>query len=172
MIPLLRQSVRLCPGVPVYLAPWTACPPGGKLAAVGLPPGGQAVPGYLTPHPGYLHPRGASRPSRFISPPPQKKKKKKRKNYLRIFCYFITSTLQKLKVLFGSLSEIIIIPLVAGMGGKLSRAVYLTPTWVLCLTIFSSPVQSTGRASVVTLAYAFALALALTLALAFPSRHF
>ena len=36
--------------------------------------------------------------------------------------------------------------------------------------IFSSPVQSTGRAIVVTLASAFALAL--TLALPFPSRHF
>ena len=26
-------------GVPVYLAPWTACPPGGKPTAVNLPPG-------------------------------------------------------------------------------------------------------------------------------------
>ena len=41
--------------------------------------------------------------------------------------------------------------------------------WV---TLFSWPVQSTGRAIVVTLASAFALALALTLALPFPSRHF
>ena len=31
-----------------------------------LAPGGQAVPAYLTPHPGYLHPQGASRPGRFI----------------------------------------------------------------------------------------------------------
>ena len=40
--------------------------------------------------------------------------------------------------------------------------------------IFSSPIQSTGRAIVVTLASAFALALALTLPLPlpFPSRHF
>ena len=36
--------------------------------------------------------------------------------------------------------------------------------------VFSSPVQSTGRAIVVTLSSAFAFALAL--ALAFPSRHF
>ena len=36
------------------------------------------------------------------------------------------------------------------------------------MVIFSSPVQSTGRAIVLTLASAFALALAL----AFPSRHF
>ena len=57
-------------GVPVYLAPWTACPPGGKSTAVAPPPpGGQAVPGYLAPHPGYLHPRGASCPGRFILPP-------------------------------------------------------------------------------------------------------
>ena len=40
--------------------------------------------------------------------------------------------------------------------------------------IFSSPVQSTGRAIVVTLSSALALALALPLVLplAFPSRHF
>ena len=42
--------------------------------------------------------------------------------------------------------------------------------------IFSSPVQSTGRAIVLTWASAFALALALALVLAlalpFPSRHF
>ena len=34
-------------GVTVYLAPLDS-----------LPPGGQAIPGYLAPHPGYLHPRG------------------------------------------------------------------------------------------------------------------
>ena len=61
-------------GVPVYLAPWTACPPGGKLTAVGLPPRGQAVLGYLTPRSGYLHPRGASCPGRFILPPAHTKK--------------------------------------------------------------------------------------------------
>ena len=40
-------------GVTVYLAPLNS-----------LPPGGQAVPGYLAPHPGYLHPPGGklSRP--------------------------------------------------------------------------------------------------------------
>ena len=32
-------------GVPVYLAPWTGCPPGGKPTMVGLPPGGQPVQG-------------------------------------------------------------------------------------------------------------------------------
>ena len=41
---------------------------------------------------------------------------------------------------------------------------------VMKVTFISSPVQSTGRAIVVTLASA--LALALPLALPFPSRHF
>ena len=40
------------------------------------------------------------------------------------------------------------------------------------LPFFSSPVQSTGRAIVVTLAPALALPLALPLMLPFPSRHF
>ena len=48
-----------------------------------------------------------------------------------------------------------------------------TPTACLykqqsCRSVFSSPVQSTGRAIVLTLASAFAL----VLVLAFPSRHF
>ena len=56
-LPTFRHQVVLVtrdfsprPGVPVYLAPWTACPPGGKLsrdilppALVILTPGGQAV---------------------------------------------------------------------------------------------------------------------------------
>ena len=62
-----------CPGVPVYLAPWTACPLGGKPTAVALAPGGQAVPGYVA---------GISDCSVYL---------------------------------------------VAGVGGKLSRPVYLTP---------------------------------------------
>ena len=55
--------------VPVYLAPWTGCPPGGKPTMDRLPPGGQPVPGYPTPHPGHLHPRGATYPGWFILPP-------------------------------------------------------------------------------------------------------
>ena len=74
-------------GVPVYLAPWTACPPGGKSTAVGLLPRGQAVAGYLAPHPGYLHPRGASCPGRFILPPPPNTSK----NIYMLFCYFSVS---------------------------------------------------------------------------------
>ena len=56
------------------LPPGQLASPGGKLTVVGLPPGGQAVPGYLTPRPGYLHPRGASWPGRFILPPAHTKK--------------------------------------------------------------------------------------------------
>ena len=70
----MKWLISSLSGVPVYLAPWTACPPGGKRTAVGLPPGGQAVPGYLTPRPGFLNPRGASCPGRFILPPAHIKK--------------------------------------------------------------------------------------------------
>ena len=69
-------------GVLVYLAPWTACPPEGKPTAVSLPTGGQAVPGYLAPHPGYLHPRGGklSRPV-YLAPRPTQ---------VKIYtCYFV-----------------------------------------------------------------------------------
>ena len=62
-------------GVTVYLAPLDS-----------LPPGGQAVPGYLAPHPGYLHPRGASCPGRFILPPANTSK-----NICMLFCYFSVS---------------------------------------------------------------------------------
>ena len=46
------------------LAPWGASQPW-----LACPPRGQAVPGYLTPCLGYLYPRGASCPGRFILPP-------------------------------------------------------------------------------------------------------
>ena len=60
---------------PSLSCPLDSLPPGGKPTAVGLPPGGQAVPGYLTPpRPGYLNPRGASCPGRFILPPAHIKK--------------------------------------------------------------------------------------------------
>ena len=48
---------------------FSCCPPGGKPTMDRLPPGGQPVPGYPTPHPGYLHPRGATYPGWFILPP-------------------------------------------------------------------------------------------------------
>ena len=62
-------------GVTVYLAPMDS-----------LPPRGQAVPGYLAPHPGYLHPRGASCPGWFILPPANTSK-----NICMLFCYFSES---------------------------------------------------------------------------------
>ena len=62
-------------GVTVYLAPLDS-----------LPPGGQAVMGYLAPHPGYLHPRGASCPGRFILLPANTSK-----NICMLFCYFSVS---------------------------------------------------------------------------------
>ena len=62
-------------GVTVYLAPLDS-----------LPPGGQAVPGYFAPHPGYLHPRGASCPGRFILPPANTSK-----DICMLFCYFSVS---------------------------------------------------------------------------------
>ena len=51
-----------------YRCPSLSCP------LDSLPPGGQAVPGYLTPRPGYFNPRGASCPGRFILPPAHIKK--------------------------------------------------------------------------------------------------
>ena len=65
----ISRFTEITAGVPVYLAPWTGCPPGGKPTMDRLPPGGQPVPGYPTPHPGYLHPRGATYPGWFILPP-------------------------------------------------------------------------------------------------------
>ena len=116
-------------GVPVYLAPWTACPPGGKPTAVSLPPGGQAVPGYLTPRPGYLHPRGASCPGRFILPPAHTEKillcdvyyyLQHFNNYMQFLSYKYVN-LRWLLQTFSWVSYW------QGVGGKLSRAVYLAP---------------------------------------------
>ena len=64
-------------GVPVYLAPWTACPPGGQVNRGWLAPpprGGQAVMGYLAPHPGYLHPWGQAVQAGLSCPPPNTSK--------------------------------------------------------------------------------------------------
>ena len=46
------------PGVPVYLAPWAACPPGVKIPAGSLPPpgGGKISRGIFTPTLGILPP--------------------------------------------------------------------------------------------------------------------
>ena len=69
---LHQGSTGLTPGhtgVTVYLAPLDSLPPG-----------------YLAPHPGYLHPRGASCPGRFILPPANTSK-----NICMLFCYFYVS---------------------------------------------------------------------------------
>ena len=54
-------TLKYGPGVPDYLAPWTACPPGGKLsrdilppALVILTPGGQAVQAGLSCPPAHI----------------------------------------------------------------------------------------------------------------------
>ena len=65
---LLSDTVTTKPVSQFILPPGQHAPPGGKPTTVGLPPGGQAVPGYLTPRPGYLNHRGASCPGRFILP--------------------------------------------------------------------------------------------------------
>ena len=43
-------------GVPVYLAPWAACPPGVKIPTGSLPPGGKISRGIFTPTLGILPP--------------------------------------------------------------------------------------------------------------------
>ena len=61
-------------GVPVYLAPWIACPSGGKPTVVSLPPRGASCPGISYPPPWLSSaPGGASCPGRFILPPPIQK---------------------------------------------------------------------------------------------------
>ena len=58
----------------LYRCPSLSCPldrlpPGGQANHGQVAPRGQPVPGYPTPHPGYLHPRGATYPGWFILPP-------------------------------------------------------------------------------------------------------
>ena len=65
---LLLMDTLVIAGVPVYLTPWTACPLGASQPRSACPPGAK-LSGISYP-PGYLHPRGASCPGRFILPPP------------------------------------------------------------------------------------------------------
>ena len=74
--------------VTVYLAPLDS-----------LPPGGQDIPGYLAPHPGYLHPRGASCPGRFILPPAKNKK-----TFFLTFCNF-SAKQQEFNIILQSFKE-------------------------------------------------------------------
>ena len=75
----------------------------GSLAAqagvtIYLVPRGQADPGYLTPYPGYLHPRGASCQGWFISPPPPPHTHPYRGNNLIWYFQFICNILWYLRV--------------------------------------------------------------------------
>ena len=59
---IAKSCICICTGVPVYLAPWTACPPGAS------------CPGISYPRPGHLHPRGqAVQAGLSCSPPIQRK---------------------------------------------------------------------------------------------------
>ena len=55
-------------GVPVYLGPWAAWPPGAKIPAGSLAPGGQNFPGYLGPTLGILAPGGQDKPAGYLGP--------------------------------------------------------------------------------------------------------
>ena len=71
-------------------------------------------------------------------PPEQKKKGKIIYGYFVVFFFY-----QHCKIICSlslTLSEKIMIPLVAGMGGKLSRAVNLTPTWILKVIFHAYPI--------------------------------
>ena len=57
-------------GVPVYLAPWTACPPGGKPTAVSLPPGGKLSRDILPPTLVIFTPGGQAVQASLSCPPP------------------------------------------------------------------------------------------------------
>ena len=118
-----------CGGVPVYLAPWTACPPGGKPTAVSLPPGGAGCPGISYPPPWLSSPRGASCPGRFILPPAHAEKillcdvyyyLQHFNNYMQFLSYKYVN----LRWLLQTFSWV---SFWQGVGGKLSRAVYLAP---------------------------------------------
>ena len=62
------QSI-LSTGVPVYLAPWTGCPPGGKPTMVGLPPGGNLSRDILPPTLVTFTPGGQHIPAGLSCPP-------------------------------------------------------------------------------------------------------
>ena len=65
-LPLLGP--RFDSGVPVYLAPWAACPPGVKLPLGSLPPRGEDTPGYLAPTLGSLRPGGEAASGQLAPP--------------------------------------------------------------------------------------------------------
>ena len=118
---------------PSLSCPLDSLPPGGggggKPTAVCLPPGGQAVPGYLTPHPGYLHPRGVSCPGQFILPPAHTEKILLYDVYYYLqhfnnYMQFLSYKYVNLRWLLQTFSWV---SYWQGVGGKLFRAIYLGP---------------------------------------------
>ena len=116
-VAISASLIYFCPGVPVYLTPWTAptlvsCP--GK----SYPP---------PPHLGYLiFTLGGQAVQASLSCPLQKKIEK---NYLWIFCCFFWNTAKIKCTLF--VNKCKNNDTLGCRGGcKLSRVVNLTPTWV------------------------------------------
>ena len=66
---LTNNGIDSNPVSQFILPPGQLAPRGASQPWLAWPPGGQAVPGYLTPRPGYLYVRGACCPGRFILPP-------------------------------------------------------------------------------------------------------
>ena len=111
-------------GVTVYLAPL------GSLA-----PGDEDTPGYLAPHPGYLHPGGQDTPARIL-PPIQ--------NILSIKSFFLfpyakTYYFYDIRIIImmtthvHSCKQITLNAWFLGMGVKIPWHGYLAPHPVLCL---------------------------------------
>ena len=101
-----------------------SCPPGQ------LAPRGASCPGLSYPHPGYLHPRGASCPGRFILPPTHTGAI----IYSDVFNLFAIYC--DIYMFFWSYKDVFQryeyqlfkwFTFVRGVGGKLSRLVYLAP---------------------------------------------
>ena len=64
----LTLCVQLKPGVPVYLAPWAACPPGGEAASGQLAPRGWRYPRVSCPPPWAACPPGVKLPLGSLPP--------------------------------------------------------------------------------------------------------
>ena len=120
---------KVIPVSQFILPPGQLAPRGASQPQLVCPPGGQAVPGYLTPRPGYLHPGGASCPGRFILPPAHAEKillcdvyyyLQHFNNYMQFLSYKYVN----LRLLLQTFSWV---SYWQGVGGKLSRAVYLAP---------------------------------------------
>ena len=114
-VAISASLIYFCPGVPVYLTPWTAptlvsCP--GK----SYPPPPLTLVILSSPWVGKL-----SKPV-YLAP-----SKKKIEKIIYGYFFFFSGTLQKLNVLFLSISEKIMIPLVAGVGASCPGWLILPP---------------------------------------------